>query len=183
MRHRVAKRHFNRDTNARKALLAGLMRELVVSGKITTTEAKAKEVARLFDKQLSKAKRGTLADRRKLHQMFGKRDVVNTLVDRIAPTVADRTSGFTTRSVIGKRRGDNALLVQVALVVAPESTATLKAPASAKKQPAAKSSKAKSSTKASSTAKSSQAKKTSVAPKKQIAKPLAKPAKAAAKKK
>lgn len=182
MRHRVAKRHFNRDTNARKALLVGLMRQLVISGKITTTEAKAKEVARLFDKQLSKAKRGSLTDRRKLHQVFGKRDVVNTLVDRIAPTVSDRTSGFTTRSVIGKRRGDNALLVQVALVVAPDSTATLKAPAGSQKKAAVHTSK-KGTAKSKSTPKVAQTKKTAVKPKKQIAKPLAKPAKTAAKKK
>lgn len=134
MRHRVASSQFNRDTNARKALLLSLVRNLTERGSITTTEAKAKELMRIYDPLVSRAQSGTLNDRRILHRTLGKRDLVNTLVDRIAPAMSDRNSGFTTSTVVGKRRGDNALLVEVSLVNMPESVGRLKKPVEVKKE-------------------------------------------------
>ena len=46
MRHLKSGRHFNRDTNARKALMRNLCTDLLAHGRITTTEAKAKELRR-----------------------------------------------------------------------------------------------------------------------------------------
>jgi large subunit ribosomal protein L17 len=126
MRHRVQKRHFNRDTKHRKHLLRNLVRELVEHGSIKTTEAKAKETRRLADKLISKARDNSIATRRVLHRFFGKRDVVNTLVDRVAPAMKDRVSGFTTMKSVGVRRGDNTELVQLELLVKPERVGTLK---------------------------------------------------------
>lgn len=126
MRHRVKTKSFNRDTNTRKALLRGLARNLVEHGEITTTREKAKEVRRIADKLINKAKTDTVANRRQIHRFFGKRDVVNTLVERIAPIMKKRVSGFTTLSVIGKRRGDNTTMVKLALVEKPEKLGTLK---------------------------------------------------------
>lgn len=126
MRHRVQKRHFNRDTNHRKHLLRNLVRSLVEEGEITTTIAKAKETKRISDKLISKAGKNDLSTRRILHRFFGKRDVVNTLVDSVAPAMSDRKSGFTTISKVGKRRGDNTELVKLALVVKPENVGSLK---------------------------------------------------------
>lgn len=128
MRHRVAKRHFNRDTKHRKAMIMNLVRSLVEQGEIKTTTEKAKEVRRWADKLVSKAKAGDVAARRSLHRFFGKRDVVNTLVDRIAPLFPDRNSGFTTKEVLGKRRGDNTEMTKISFVARPEVVGTLKAP-------------------------------------------------------
>lgn len=128
MRHRVASSQFNRDTNARKGLLLSLVRNLTERGSITTTQAKAKELMRLYDSLVSRAQSGTLNDRRILHRTLGKRDVVNTLVDQVAPAMSDRQSGFTTSTVVGKRRGDNALLVKVSLVNMPDQVGSLKKP-------------------------------------------------------
>lgn len=108
MRHRVAKRHFNIHTKGRKALLKNLLRSLVEEGQIVTTTSKAKEIKRLMDKTIHRAKNDTVENRRLLHKVFGRRDVVNTLVDRIAPAMADRVSGFTTISKAGLRKGDSA---------------------------------------------------------------------------
>lgn len=66
-----------------------------------------------------------LSSRRLLHEYFGKRDVVNTLVDRIAPLFKGRVSGFTTMTRLGNRRGDNTAMVQIGLLVKPERTGTL----------------------------------------------------------
>lgn len=126
MRHRVATKTFNRNTKQRKALLVNLVRQLVEHGEITTTKEKAKEIKRIADKMIHKAKVDTIAVRRGLHSFFGKRDVVNTLVERVAPLMADRVSGFTTSYIIGERRGDNTTMVKLSLVAKPEVVHTLK---------------------------------------------------------
>ncbi len=128
MRHRVKGNHFNRDTNNRKALLMNLVRSLIERGAITTTKGKATEVERLTNKMIAKAKNNTVETRRLLHKFFGKRDVVNTLVDKIAPLFTDRKSGFTTSADMGTRRGDNASLVKISLLKQPDTAGTLKAP-------------------------------------------------------
>ncbi|GEM_PF-47851 len=126
MRHRVADKKFNRDSNQRKALLMGLLRNLTERGEITTTQAKAKVLKRLADKLVHKAQDDTLATRRGLHRVFGKRDVVSTLVDRVAPAMSDRTSGFTRITPVGNRRGDNTPMVKISFVKQAEVTGTLK---------------------------------------------------------
>ncbi len=127
MRHRLKTKTFNRDTKSRKALIRSLVRSLIETGSVTTTEAKAKEVKRISDKVISKAKVDTVANRRLTHRFFGKRDVVNTLFERVAPEFKDRTSGFTTLSNAGLRRGDNSKMVKLSLVKMPKRVGTLKA--------------------------------------------------------
>lgn len=148
MRHRVAKRHFNRDSKHRKAMIMNLVRNLIVYGEIETTKEKAKEVKRWADKLVYKAKKGDVATRRNLHTFFGKRDVVNTLVDRIAPLFPNRDSGFTTHKSLGKRRGDNTEMVSIGFINKPETLGTLKAP----KEATPKAAKTKAAPKAAKTA-------------------------------
>lgn len=147
MKHRVKGKKFNRDTNNRKALLRNLVRQLVENGFITTTGSKAKETKRLADKLINKAQTDTVSNRRLLHTFFGKRDVVNTLVERVAPLFTDRSSGFTRITSVGRRRGDNTEIVKLELVKQPAVVGTLKNPqpkakavkkAPAKKAPAKK---------------------------------------------
>lgn len=116
MRHRIDKKTFNRDTKARRSLIHGIALGIFEHGSITTTKAKAKEGARLIDSCISKAKVGDLPARRQLHRIFGRRDVVNNLCDRIAPVFTDRKSGFTRLTLIGNRRGDNTAMYQLSLV-------------------------------------------------------------------
>lgn len=116
MRHRVKIKHFNRDSKHRKALLTNLIRFLIENGEITTTKEKAKEVKRLADKVIAKAQTDDLNTRRQLHKIFGKRDVVNTLVDVVAKKMSGRNSGFTTIVSLGKRRGDNSEMAKLSLV-------------------------------------------------------------------
>lgn len=125
MRHRVATKRLNRDTNHRKALLKNLVRALVETGSIVTTEVKAKETKRIADRLIHKAQTDTVAVRQQLHRVFGRRDVVNTLVDRVAPAMKDRVSGFTTLKLEGTRRGDNSDLYRLSLVTMPEKLAEL----------------------------------------------------------
>lgn len=136
MRHRVASKQLNRDTKHREALVKNMMRALIEHGRIQTTMAKAKVLQRIVDKIVTKAKQDTVAARRGLHQVFGKRDVVNTLVDRVAPTFKTRTSGFTRITTLGNRGGDNTLMVELAWVDQPETVGTLRAPKKTETAPA-----------------------------------------------
>jgi len=120
MKHRVAGKKLNRDTNHRKALLKNLVASLFEHGEITTTEVKAKAIKGLVDKIIHKAQQGTIAARRVLARFFGKRSLVNTVVDQVAPTMKDRMSGFTRIIRMGRRRGDNAMLVKMELVEKPK---------------------------------------------------------------
>jgi large subunit ribosomal protein L17 len=97
----------------------------VETGSIVTTEAKAKETRRIADRLIRKAQTNTVAMRQQLHRVFGRRDVVNTLVDRVAPAMKDRTSGFTTLKLEGTRRGDNSDVYRLSLVTMPEKLAEL----------------------------------------------------------
>jgi len=142
MRHQSGTKHFNRDTNHRKMLIRNLVRSLVEHGEITTTEAKAKETKRWADRLINKAQTDTVETRRRLHRFFGTREVVNTLVERIAPAMGKRTSGFSRIARLGKRRGDNVELVTLSLVEHPKGIGTLKSGTDhSKRRPAKKASK------------------------------------------
>ncbi|MFH2118745.1 MAG: 50S ribosomal protein L17 [Candidatus Paceibacterota bacterium] len=136
MRHRVKTKQFNRDTNHRKMLVRNLVRSLVEHGEIVTTEAKAKETKRWADKLIGKAQKNTVATKRQLHTFFGTREVVNTLVDKIAPAMGKRVSGFSRIVKLGKRRGDNTELVKLSLVEQVEKIGTLKSGLDHAKRPA-----------------------------------------------
>ena len=69
-----------------------------------------------MDKLISKAKQGTLHARRTLSSFLHDPSIVNQLVDGIAPTLADRTSGYTRIIRLGERRGDDSPLVKLEFV-------------------------------------------------------------------
>lgn len=126
MKHRVKAKHFNRDNSSRKALLKNLLRDLFKHGEIKTSEARTKEVRRLADKLISTASQNTLAARRELHKFFGRRDVVNTLVDKIVPAFGDKKSGFTALEKLAPRRGDNTMLYKLSLLTGDLKLSSLK---------------------------------------------------------
>lgn len=126
MRHRVKKSSFNRDTKHRQAMLKNGVRNLLLHGEIKTTRAKAREYQRWTDKLIAQAKQDSLASRRALHRFFGKRDIVNTLVERIVPVFKQRQSGFTRITPAGVRRGDSTRLVKLELVAKPEQLGSFK---------------------------------------------------------
>lgn len=115
MRHRIDKKSFNRDTKARCSMLQALAINVFNHGSITTTQAKAKEARRLIEHSLCLARGGDLAARRQLHRLYGKRKVVNNICERVLPAFKEVGSGFTKISLVGNRRGDNALLYQLSL--------------------------------------------------------------------
>jgi large subunit ribosomal protein L17 len=94
-------------------------------GKITTTETKAKRLRPLAERLVTFAKRGDLHARRRVLSMITDKSVVHTLFTEIAPQVADRHGGYTRITKLGFRKGDNAPLALLELVLEPVSAKTV----------------------------------------------------------
>lgn len=119
MRHRVTTNKLGRDTAQRKSLFKNLLTALFVHGEIQTTEAKAKAIKGIADKLISRAQTGGIAARRLIGRFFGTRAVANRLVDEVAPAMSDRKSGFTRITRLGKRMGDDSMIVKMELITKP----------------------------------------------------------------
>lgn len=116
MRHRVAGKKLSRSRSHRKALFRNLISALILHGEIKTTESKAKAVQRLFDRLMTKGKGGTLHTRRAVAAFLNDRKAVNKLVDEMVPRFKKRQSGFTRVIRLGKRKGDDAMMVKLELL-------------------------------------------------------------------
>jgi len=116
MRHKVAGRKLSRTSEHRLALYRNQVAALLTHEKITTTEAKAKEVRSLVEKMITLGKDGSLASRRKALAFITDKKVVDKLFTEIAPAYADRNGGYTRLLRLGPRMGDNAPMVQIELV-------------------------------------------------------------------
>ena len=114
MRHNVYGKHLSRDKNERTALFRSLVRSLILSEKIQTTEAKAKAIKGLVDKIINQAK--TPATKRLVSQFVIDKKAAEKLIKEIAPKLSNRNSGYTTVVKLGRRLGDGAMMVQMSLV-------------------------------------------------------------------
>jgi large subunit ribosomal protein L17 len=117
-----------------RLLLANLAAALFTHRSITTTETKAKRLRPLAERLVTFAKRGDLHARRRVLSVIGDKEVVHVLFAEIAPLVADREGGYTRITKIGNRKGDNAPMAVIELVLEPVTPK----PKSAKKSAAAK---------------------------------------------
>ena len=118
-----------------RLLLANLAASLFTHKSITTTETKAKRLRPLAERLITFAKRGDLHARRRVLQVIGDRTVVHVLFTEIAPLVAEREGGYTRITKIGNRKGDNAPMAVIELVIEPV-TPKVKKATSAKKDAA-----------------------------------------------
>ena len=136
MRHLNQGRKLNRTSAHRKALFRNLVLALIRSGRIRTTDAKAKELRRFAERMVTLGKQGDLAARRRAFSFIQSRDAVKKLFDEIAPRFKDRAGGYTRVIKYGFRRGDAAGLSIVEFTGA-EQEAKAKKPRkkAAKKEP------------------------------------------------
>jgi len=115
-RHGYVGRKFSRERDQRKALIKGLATELVNHGKIETTFPKAKELVRYIEKLITKAKKGDLANRRRVIAGLSTQAAAFKLVDEIAPQLAGRTSGHVRVERTRLRVGDGAQMATIEFV-------------------------------------------------------------------
>src|SRR5690606_16697449 len=107
---------FGGSASHQKAIFANLATALFEHGRITTTEAKAKAVRPYAEKLITKAKGGTLADRREVLKVIRNKDVVHTLFAEIGPSFEGREGGYTRITKTLPRKGDNAPMAIIELV-------------------------------------------------------------------
>jgi len=135
MRHKKAGRQFGRDTSSRRAMFRNLAANLITHERIETTDAKAKELRRVAERLISKAKRigpaaytpqsglspADKAKRLHVSRLVGafiprwgvtsdgtKIDIVEKVLISLSKRFEARAGGYTRITKIGPRRGDNA---------------------------------------------------------------------------
>ncbi|MFC9998475.1 50S ribosomal protein L17 [Nocardia sp. NPDC127526] len=107
---------FGGSASHQKAIFANLATALFEHGRITTTEAKAKALRPYAEKLVTKAKAGSLADRREVMKVIRNKDVVHALFAEIGPSFEGREGGYTRIIKTIPRKGDNAPMAIIELV-------------------------------------------------------------------
>jgi len=102
-------------------MLANLAASLFEHKRITTTVTKAKRLKPYAERLVTFAKRGDLASRRRVLGLIANKGVVHELFTDIAQAVENRDGGYTRITKIGNRKGDNAPMAVIELVLEPVS--------------------------------------------------------------
>ncbi|HEN4279924.1 TPA: 50S ribosomal protein L17 [Staphylococcus aureus] len=119
-------RKLGRTSDQRKAMLRDLSTSLIISERIETTEARAKEVRSVVEKLITLGKKGDLASRRNAAKTLRNVEILNEdettqtalqkLFGEIAERYTERQGGYTRILKQGPRRGDGAESVIIELV-------------------------------------------------------------------
>ncbi|MFJ5860734.1 50S ribosomal protein L17 [Pseudarthrobacter sp. NPDC092439] len=104
-----------------RLMLANLAAALFEHKRITTTVTKAKRLKPYAERLVTFAKRGDLASRRRVLGLISNKGVVHELFTDIAQAVENRDGGYTRITKIGNRKGDNAPMAVIELVLEPVS--------------------------------------------------------------
>ncbi len=116
MRHRVHGRHLGRDTSHRLSLYRNLVTDLLRYERITTTEAKAKEIRPMAERIITLGRRGDLHARRQAMRFVFDPKVVKKVFDEIGPRMATRPGGYLRITGLEARKGDGARMAVIELV-------------------------------------------------------------------
>ena len=100
-----------------RLMLNNMATSLFKHKRIVTTETKAKRLRPIAERLVSFAKRGDLHARRRVMQQILDKGVVHELFVEIAPLVAEREGGYTRITKLGYRKGDNAPMAVIELVL------------------------------------------------------------------
>jgi large subunit ribosomal protein L17 len=116
MRHGKSGRRLGRTTSHREAMFRNLVTSFLNHEKITTTDAKAKEIRSVAEKMITLGKRGDLHSLRQAASYIREKSVVTKLFSTIAPRYKDRPGGYTRIVKLGIRQGDAASISIIELV-------------------------------------------------------------------
>jgi len=116
MRHHNVNRKFGRVKRQREALLKTLALNLIVRGKIKTTEPKAKELRPFVEKLVTSAKSSDLATRRLIISRLSNRSRETRKLFDIASKNKDRKGGYTRILKLGRRMSDGARMAIIEFV-------------------------------------------------------------------
>ena len=116
MRHLKSGRKLNRSPSHRQAMLRNMATSLLRHDRITTTDAKAKELRGWADWLITLGKDGSLHARRQALAFVQEKAVVARLFNELGPRFRDRQGGYTRIVKVGRRRGDAAPLSIIELM-------------------------------------------------------------------
>ncbi|WP_221583810.1 50S ribosomal protein L17 [Microbacterium sp. G2-8] len=111
-----------------RLILANLASALFTNKSIKTTETKAKRLRPVAERLITFGKRGDRAAHRRAMSILRNSDALYALFNEIAPQVADREGGYTRITKIGPRKGDNAPMAVIELVLEPVTPKSKAAP-------------------------------------------------------
>lgn len=120
MRHRQSGRQLNRNSSHRKAMFRNMAASLFEHEVIRTTVPKAKELRRVVEPLITRAKSDSVANRRIVFDRIRNRDMVTKLFGELGPRYESRPGGYLRILKCGFRTGDNAPMAIVELVDRPE---------------------------------------------------------------
>ena len=113
----MAYRKLGVDNKHRRSMLANITKDVIMNGKVQTTETRAKEVRKFVDKMITYGKDGSLVSRRKaLAFLHNDTEVVEKIFNDLAKRYENRNGGYTQILKVAERRGDDALMVILELV-------------------------------------------------------------------
>lgn len=113
----MAYRKLGVDSKHRRSILANLTKDVIMNGKVVTTETRAKEARKFVEKMITYGKNGDLVSRRKALAFLQNDTVaVKKVFDELAPKYAKRNGGYTTIVKLDERRGDDALMAILTFV-------------------------------------------------------------------
>ncbi|CRH88627.1 50S ribosomal protein L17 [Chlamydia trachomatis] len=110
-----------------RLIINNLCRQLIHNERVVTTEAKARRVRPYMEKLITKAKKGDTHRRRLALRDLRDRETAYILFEELAPKFKDRDGGYTRLVKLPNRKGDNAPMAEVSLVLEPVAKKTKKA--------------------------------------------------------
>ena len=116
MRHRHSGRQFNRNSASRKAMLQSLANAIIKHEAIKTTLPKAKELRRVVEPLITRAKTDSVHNRRIVFSRLRDKESVGKLFSDLGIHFADRPGGYLRIIKCGFRAGDKAPMAYVELV-------------------------------------------------------------------
>ncbi|SMM99200.1 LSU ribosomal protein L17p [uncultured Candidatus Thioglobus sp.] len=116
MRHRKSGRQLNRNSSHRKAMFKNMANSLFEHETIRTTLPKAKELRRVVEPLITKAKTDSVANRRNAFAKLRDSAMVAKLFNEVAPFFKERKGGYTRILKAGFRTGDKAPMAIIQLV-------------------------------------------------------------------
>jgi len=116
MRHRKKSKKLGRSKSHRKMLISNQAKQLFLRGRIVTTLTKAKIIKAYAEPLITRAKKGTLHDRRQVEKKIKDRKIIKKLFSEVAPLYKERNGGYTRIIKYKFRKGDNSEIAILELI-------------------------------------------------------------------
>lgn len=116
MRHRNRKTILGRTAAPRKALMRDLVTSMILHGRIKTTATKARVLRPEIERLVTRARKGTLAERRFIQRVVYTEAALKKIMDEIGPRYKTRDGGYTRILKIGDRKGDGSPMVMIEFI-------------------------------------------------------------------